>query len=1285
MNTIELRAGPPGYSLVERLGEGASGVVYKARQHSTGQWVAVKFLRAAAGADEATRTRRHARFARETHLCAQLHHPHIVRLLDQGQTEGGDLFAVFEFVPGETLRDLLQREGAMSATQAGVLMGQVLDALVDAHAQGIVHRDLKPLNIMVTQRGDRLHAKVLDFGIGTLASELGAAESGELTLSTETLGTPRYNAPEQLRGEPPTVKSDLYAWGLILLECLTGGPAVHGQTLAEIYHQHLSPNELPLPPELLAHPLGELLRRVLSKQARDRGDTTAVYARFRELPLQSLVGSFAQEGRGLDSAATTRVATLRTERRQITMLCFSLDLVPHGDAAPSEASVEAMEELLGDQLALCHDTCLAFGGHRAGALGSARLMYFGYPQASDTAARRAASAALELVTRCAQRGRRIEARMAARLELRIALHTGVMLTRPGQTPSGLATGVVERLLQGAEPGSIVVSDRAQRLLERHCLLEAATPKVPMEDGQQAPTWHLRAERRADSHAGGALHHAPLVGRARETAALTKLWRRAAAGGSGALLLVGEPGLGKSRLTQALCEHVSDDRGNAWVLQCLPEQRHSALHPFLRWLLHQLRLDDAAEPGARLQAELARLRVGNAETAVILASWLGLPLPPEAVEPQHAPQRQRGIVLEALQSLLRALSQGPAVLVIEDVHWADPTSRELIDKLLADGVPNLSLVLTSRPDSDYRPQLQVLRLKGLAPAEAEELLRRMPGVQALAAADITRLAERSDGNPLFLTELARARLDHASPAVAALRIPPSLQEVLAQALDRLGPAKETAQIAAAIGREFEPTLLAQAAARDEAAVQSDLEQLFLADLVARQRRVQGDAYVFRHALIRDAAYDSLPRLARSQAHERIALALEAQPGSPPGTLAQHFAQAGRYERAVPLGLRAAGESLARAQHDEALGQLDTMKPWLDKLAPELRANAELDMTLLSSPALMSQFGWADTRVRAAAERAHVLLDQQHDDPGKQAAQLVALATYHHVASDRALVRQLAAQLVALASANPDAQQLQRAAHTLQGMGHWIDGNFAEASQSLTHVAGLPRAAGTEDAASFGLDCRCWSLAALASVRWFRDGDREAAFDTARQAVSEAEALGHVPTLGVCLLYQTFVHQHDGDRATTGEVCNRLLALSSRYGLPAIEAYAALIDGWVREDSNTQEAIVARLKAMGCTLGTTYFASLAADVAWHAHDDERALATLDACLAQAERIGENYYVPELLRRKAAVLGSQAGADAAMQARSLLLQARTLAEQRGMNYILDQEWPDRHGSPGVHAVLT
>jgi TOMM system kinase/cyclase fusion protein len=1265
-----------GYQLVERLGEGASGVVYKARQHSTGQWVAVKILRPGPNADDAARARRGARFLREMRLCASLYHPHVVRLLDQGHTADDALFAVFEYVPGETLRHLLDRTGALPAPQAAELMGQVLDALVEAHAKGIVHRDLKPLNIMVTRFGEQWHAKVLDFGIGTLVTSLQAGAAVDLTLSAETLGTPRYNAPEQLRGEPPTLKSDLYAWGLILLECLTGVPVVRGQTLAEIYHEHLSPTELTLPSALLRHPLGALLRRVLSKQASERAaDARDVLARLREVPLHDLVGSLADDnGPAVEHLATTRVASAQTERRQITLLAFSLQVVPLADA-PSEAAFEAMEELLRDQLASCLAACQSFGGHAAGALGSSRVLYFGYPQASDRATQRAARAALDLVTRCAQRSGRLQARDGLRLELRVALHAAMMLVRPGQVPAGLANNVLDRLLHAAAAASVIVSDSAEQLLRRDCRLEPAPTPVMMEDGRNAPTWVLCAEREEDgSHEiPESVRPVPLVGRDHEVGVLARLWRDAASGHAAALLLVGEPGVGKSRLVQHFTEQVRDARSQAWTLACMPEQRHSALSPFLRWLEQQLRLDAALDPQAateRLLSELARLQVGGAETGPILASWLGLPQLTQAADLPHAPQRQRSVVLQALRDLLAGCADGPAALVIEDVHWADATSLEFIHSLLGEQrVPGLALVLTTRPELDTLALPEVLQLKGLADAEAKQLLRSMPGMQALAPAEISRLAARADGNPLFLTELARARLDPRTAARQAPEVPPSLRGVLGQALDRLGPAKATAQLAAAIGREFEPALLAQATLRDEQALRADLDQLFLATLLVRRRRVEGDAYAFRHALIRDAAYDSLTAPARAQAHDRIALALQAMPACAPARLAEHFARAGRFDRAVQSGLQAAGESLGRALHDEAASQLDAMRPWVAALPDPARSIADLDLSVLHTQALMSRFGWADPRVRAGAEHARALLAQcgtDGDDPGRRAAALWALATFHHVAGDRAQVRALVQQMLALAAV-PSAGQaaLQRAAHTLHGMALWIDGEYTDAACALQRVVSLPRAPGAEDAARFGLDCHCWSLAALANVRWFREGERAQARALARQAVAQAEALGHVPTLGLCLLYQAFLHQHEGDRAAAGAVCVRLVELSRRYGLPAIEAYAGLMTSWVHEDLGGLQAIMDGLSAMGALLGQTHFGSFAADVAARAGDIDHALAVFDGCLAQAERNAERYFVPELMCRQAALLAQRGSASDLERARLVLAEAGALADTLGMTH--------------------
>jgi serine/threonine protein kinase len=217
-----------GYEILSELGAGTFGRVYKARQLSTSQEVAIKVLRLLT-ADGSADVRLHTdRFRREMRLCGELAHPHIVRLIDSGESEEGILYTVFEFVPGATLKAVIAQEGKLSLRETVHLMGQVLDALSCAHARGVVHRDLKPENIMVTKTGVRRNALILDFGLGGLAREVRDWELPRITATQEMMGTPCYAAPEQLRGEPPSTRSDLYSWGLIFLECLTGELAVSG-------------------------------------------------------------------------------------------------------------------------------------------------------------------------------------------------------------------------------------------------------------------------------------------------------------------------------------------------------------------------------------------------------------------------------------------------------------------------------------------------------------------------------------------------------------------------------------------------------------------------------------------------------------------------------------------------------------------------------------------------------------------------------------------------------------------------------------------------------------------------------------------------------------------------------------------------------------------------------------------------------------------------------------------------------------------------------------------------
>jgi serine/threonine protein kinase len=262
------------YEIREALGEGGFGTVYKAVQLATGQAVAIKVLRLPEGGAPQGIEKRVARFQREMQICAQMRHPNIVGLIDSGQAEGGIVYSIFEYLPGQNLAELLVKEGRLEPVEARHFMVQVLDALACAHGAGVVHRDLKPANIMIISTGARRNAVVLDFGISALTEEAQRDEGARLTMTNECIGTPAYAAPEQLRGHPPTPRTDLYAWGLVFLECLTGRRVFDGHAFAEVVFKQLSPDPIPVPSAIADHALGRILRRVTAKDAAAR-DATA--------------------------------------------------------------------------------------------------------------------------------------------------------------------------------------------------------------------------------------------------------------------------------------------------------------------------------------------------------------------------------------------------------------------------------------------------------------------------------------------------------------------------------------------------------------------------------------------------------------------------------------------------------------------------------------------------------------------------------------------------------------------------------------------------------------------------------------------------------------------------------------------------------------------------------------------------------------------------------------------------------------------------------------------------
>jgi TOMM system kinase/cyclase fusion protein len=1279
----------PEYRLLHLLGEGGGGSVFKAQQISTGQTVALKLLRAT----DVRQGRMVARFERETRLCAQLHHPHIVTLLDKGQAANRQLFAVFEYVPGETLKDLLIRKGALPALEAGDLMGQVLDALACAHAQGIAHRDLKPQNIMISATGTRRHVKVLDFGIAAFIPERQKADYRNLTMTSEMMCSPSYSAPEHLRGEPPTVKIDLYAWGLLFIECLTGRPAIEGITLADIFHQQLSSGEVPLPPALVGHPLADLLRRALRKNPQERAESAAaLYLDFQKINLANIVGDLTahlnrapgQTTQAMASAITQEYSPgqfgLAYQQQQITVLSCTLNVVT---LLGADTELEVLEALQRDQLSSCSDNALRYGGHLAGSLGNSLMFYFGYPHIAEDDARRCARTALALSSQVRRRNALLAAQ-GFRLDIQIGIHTGMVRILPGYLPVGITPNTALQLERLAAPASVLVSATSRKILNQHLEFGDDGQDIEKNDGERLTYFEMLGEHKAEAafllRSGHVAHG--MIGRESELAQLHQAWTLAKNGQGQARLLQGEAGIGKSRLAYEFCLAVRQAGAVGCEVRCLPEYQNNALHPMLSMLKSHLHLHQETAPQEavlRLQNALQQVGATLEWVLPILCSWLALPIPADYPPLQFSPERQKNLLLDALQRLILQFGHGqPLLLLIEDLHWIDQTSLELLARII-EQAPHQSVLLLLSTRPGFRcswPTVRTLTLARLPEAVAGQLVTTLIGGKPIDPAALHRLCERTDGVPLFVEELTRMLLDNQllveqcgvyqlDARFETSDIPITLRDLLSARLARLGAAKDTAQLAAAIGREFDYALLAEVALSDQGTLQTDLEQLIAADLIYRQRRVQGDSYIFRHALIRDAAYDAMPKIIREQTHARIARQMEDAPEADIkrnlAQLARHFALALVYDRAVGYGTRAAQTFLERALAEDAIKLGEMVQGWIGKLPQPEQRPLEIDISRVLTNALMSKFGWADERVKQQTEHALRLVDGSND--AQQALPtLWAMAFYHHVAGHRSTVRTLTAQLFGLAEQSND-QGLLVACNTMHGIALWIDGRHQPAVLALQQVLhDYDPAQHAHHGYVLGLDSRVWAMAGLGSINWFMQLDDAASFDQARAAVAYARELNHIPSLGVALMYQAFNYQYADDRENALAVSGELLALARQYGLPAVEAYAAIVHAWCTLNLALADQVLSGLRQLGCILGLTCIGAMPAEIEARAGNYASAFERIEACLALSEQTGENYFNPELLLRRALYRSHTDMADP-QQSRADLLQAMRLAQASGM----------------------
>ena len=1044
---------------------------------------------------------------------------------------------------------------------------------------------------------------------------------------------------------------------------------VDGETVAEVVFKQLSAEPVPIPDAIADHSLGRILRRVTAKDPAAR-DATAE-GLLREVEGCDLYGLRPRTGPvridpAPSDAATATVQFSSTpsggraprlvegERRQITALCCNLSAASTGGRA---VDAEELDHVLGVEQEACAEIARRFDGHVAGALGDSVLFYFGYPTAREDDAPRAARAALAMAAEVRRRSAPLEEERKLRIDLRTGVHTGIVVSReigdPAQSRIGFVVGstpkLAARLAALADPGSVVVSGSTQRLLRKEFLLDASG--LRLVDDSTLPV-EVFALREGDPSAG--VRDVPLVGREREMATLFDLWGKVRGGAGQAVLLSGEPGIGKSRLARELAERIGAEPHTWLACRATPDGVRSAFHPIIELLDRMLDPRREVKPDGKvtkLEALLSLYGFELSEAMPLFAPLLSLSLPPRWSPIDVSPQKKRELTRNAVLSLLFEMAEKePVVLLIEDLHWADPSTVELLGQLVGEiGSARVLALFTARPEfSPPWPSTSFLpvQLGRFGRPEIEQMVAKVTAGRALPAEVMETIASRTDGVPLFVEELVLTMIEAGALAekdgryvlakpLSEVAIPNTLRDSLVARLDRLGRAKETAQVASAIGREFTFELLRAVSPLGEAAAQEDLDKLVAAELVFRKRRLKNPAYIFKHALVRDAAYESMLKRSRVELHGRIAKALEdryaqgaegrrssGDPGAAPRRGRRHaLRRTPRHRGGDGLPRR---EQPRRGHGTGRAGR--RVAPRAPRRRPGRRA-APRQQRGVPGPDVDAGLGLAR---RARARREVPGAAPRTTAIEHTISTLFALFMHYHVASDRAACRRVTDELVAFADRLGD-PGLNCVVATARGVNLHAEGQFHDAEIWLQKACDLyDPARDAHQGASVGMDCRVWATAQLAWVQWGM-GRTTRAFTLVDAAIDWARHLKHVPSLGLALLYLGQIQQMNGDKPGVGRTTGEILAASKRYGLPAFEGYAAAIASWAAGDLASVAMIIGILKSINCNLILSYYGSFLADLEAEAGHAAQAVAHVDTYLALCAELGEHVFEPELWRRR------------------------------------------------------
>jgi class 3 adenylate cyclase/predicted ATPase len=1016
-------------------------------------------------------------------------------------------------------------------------------------------------------------------------------------------------------------------------------------------------------------------------------------------PSQAIPAPLTQETASVQPPSPLETSrTSEAERRQLTVLFC--DLVD-STTLSSQLDPEDLREVVRAYQATCAKVIARFDGHIAQYLGDGLLVYFCWPQAHEDDAQRAVRAGLGMIEALEQLNIRLEQEQGVHLAVRLGVHTGLVVVgdvgggpRQEQLALGETPNVASRLQGIAAPNTLVISATTFQLLGGFFACQPlGTPPLK---GQAQPlvVYRVLYESMARSRleAVGSTGWTPLVGREQEIGLLVERWAQVKEGVGQVVLLSGEAGIGKSRLVQVLQEQVAAEP-QAWLTpcQCSPYYQHTALYPLIELLERvALRFDREESPQQKLrklEGFLVQYGLPLTEAVPLFAALLSLPLGTDYAPLTVSPEQQKQQTLHTLLTvMLRIAAQQPMLFVMEDLHWVDPSTLEFLTLLVDQGpTARILVLLTYRPDFSPpwtgRSHLTQVTLPRLPRRQAAELTTRVAHGKALPAEVVEHVVAKTDGVPLFVEELTKMVLESGllqerddryalTGPLPALAIPTTLHDSLMARLDRLATVKALAQLGATLGREFSYALLQAVSSWDADTLQRGLQQLVAAEFLYQRGVPPQATYTFKHALIQDAAYQSLLRSTRQQHHQHIAQALEAQfpvtVKTQPELVAQHYTAAGCAEQAIPYWQRAGELASERSAHLEAISHFTAGIELLQTLpeTPE-RTQQAVTLHIALGAALQVTKGQAAPEVEHAYTQAYALCQQVGETP-ELVQVLFGLWRFYLVRPQLHTARELGDTLLRLAQRADDPALAVIAHYALGTTWLWL-GALPAARQHLEegsarYTPDQRRAPVFRMGQDLGVVCR-----ALAAVTYWLLGYPEQSLARLHEALAVAQELSHPYSLAYARCRAAYVYQFRRDVLAVYEQAEATVILATEQSFAQWAAMGTSLRGWALAlQGQGEEGIgqvrqgLAAWRATGAALVVPYLCAVLADVSAHLGYTEEGLQALAEAHTLVEQHEERWWEAEIARLQGVLLLKQPGTPQA-EAEAYFQQALAIARRQ------------------------